>query len=313
MGKGNPKVKSKVVVKQNTDLRDHLNSRHRNKNQNHCAEAPMETVNTTQPTRKRTRSSSNKSESRAKMTEAESRTYAKTRRSDRSTRSSKSDEELDYKDDVYVSGQEMTETAVRFEEDNDIVDLTVNDHSNFTEEDDRDSEFSDQEEGELMDTRPNSDAEKSADEADEVVPLISTHKKNNERLSVEDQLSKVNSTLEFMQEMMIKKGMFDEFEDSMAKQREKGARPKKRASGGKELNACELNSDTTIYKVAVEEQVKVNAKLSDNDQTDPEISFKINDVSRRESTSSEDFAIYALTNYYSNHILFKPDFKSNIP
>ena len=99
----------------------------------------------------------------------------------------------------------------------------------------------------------------------------------------EDQLSEVSLTLQVMQEMMIKKGLFNEFEEKLARDREHGALPKRKASGGnEEFNLDNSSSDMTIYKEAVGKQSTVESVV------DPEITFKLNEDGRWGSSSSEE-------------------------
>ena len=290
-------VKSKVVKKQ-PDLRDQLNkkSSRKNANGNHCAD--METQN--KPlTRKRYRESKSRE-----------RDSSKRNKSDTFERD---EEELDYFDDQDHE-QENKRESVRFEEDNNIVEISLNEtQSQFMSEDenDRDSEFSEREDGELEDeSRHQSESEMAASDAEGENPRQTTssaqrsrrhvnQNKNKERRSLKDQLDQVSSTLQVMQEMMIKKGIFNEFEEQQKGARSKGGpTPKRKASGGKsqsfqdnenktEASVIESNSETTIYKEAVLERSTVETIV------DPEISFKVNteveqEGARRGSSSSEE-------------------------
>ena len=85
-----------------------------------------------------------------------------------------------------------------------------------------------------------------------------------------------------MQQIMVEKGIFKEFEESQKSKRTGKVQTKKRASRGmlNEVEQAELNnsySETTIYKPAIEKQQMV----------DPEISFKLPEE-RRGSSSSEE-------------------------
>ena len=195
----------------------------------------------------------------------------KQRRQEESVDSSQSDMEID---------------QIAFEENNNVVQITVDegDRSQFPSEDERDSEQSETEEGEVIKD------ETLIEQVDD--RRIVKNKPEKSWRSVEDKLDDLSSTLKNMQEMMIQKGIFEEFENSQKRKRmsKDGANPKRKASGGENLNNS--YSETMIYQQAIEKQVEeeMETGLDQRVNVDQEISFKVknSEEPRRGSSSSED-------------------------
>ena len=117
---------------------------------------------------------------------------------------------------------------------------------------------------------------------------------------MEKQLDDMSTTLKFMQEMMLKNGLFKANEDSA----DKTVKDKQKSEYETNLS----NSETTIYhKAVLPDNIVVQGnetidnergQSTDNIQVDPEITFKLNQdannsneniqINRRESSSSEE-------------------------
>ena len=205
-------------------------------------------------------------------------------RSRRDTSGENESSEIDGVDDL---------NTVRFEENNNLIELGVTENDDKTEfpseAEDSSSDESEEEEGEITDNDENEVGNQESEQEQsepEVPPQKSVRKVvRKSRPSVEDKVDELSSTVKAMQEMMREKGLLEEFEKSQNKRKKKVTKKKQNHhhKSSKDQSACESeeeNSDTTIYQEAVK------AVAIEYQETDPEISFKIN--SKRESTSSED-------------------------
>ena len=199
-----------------------------------------------------------------------------------------------------------TET-ITFQEDDNVVEIAVCDEDGddfLSEDEDRVSE-SEAEDGEIASEPDASTVEviQSNDDEEERIqqsPSRRVIKKAKRRSSVEKQLDDMSTTLKFMQEMMLKNGLFKANEDSA----DKTVKDKQKSEYETNLS----NSETTIYHEAVlPDNVVVQGNetidnergwSTDNIQVDPEITFKLNQdvnnsneniqINRRESSSSEE-------------------------
>ena len=183
--------------------------------------------------------------------------------------------------------------TVCFEENNNLIELSVtknDDKSEFpSEAEESSSDESEEEEGEIADNK-DKDNEGQESEPEQIEREASPRKVTRKvirrsRPSVEDKVDELSSTVKAMQEIMREKGLLEEFEKSQNKRKKKSTKEKRshHHRSSKDNNACESeeeNSDTMIYQEAVK------ADELECQETDPEISLKLN--SKRESTSSED-------------------------
>ena len=128
------------------------------------------------------------------------------------------------------------------------------------------------------------------DQSDQATTRQVRNKGKKSRPSVEEKLDEVSSTLKVMQDLMIKKGMFEEFQEIQKNHREKPHAAKRRASGGNQNNGNDnlpnLNdsySETTIYKDVIK---KESASFNVSQQVDPEITFNLNALKTNEKCNS---------------------------
>ena len=98
------------------------------------------------------------------------------------------------------------------------------------------------------------------------------------RQSVEEKIDHLTTALFSMQDMMKKKGFFNEGPGPST-----SATPRKRNKAGK--NVAESESDNTIYHNAVEHKLKGKDDVDPNDEMETEVTFNLKCL--RESTSSE--------------------------
>ena len=149
----------------------------------------------------------------------------------------------DSESDQFDSVDCRSADQVQFEEDDNIVQISVfNDRNEFPS----DEEFSEEseEEGELKDDQQsvgNTDTGPSTSRATEHRVI-----KKSRRQSIEDQVEKLSSTVEAMQQLMKEKGILDEFN------KKQDRRDKAKSSRSGEMG--ESLSVTTIYQEAVPQQ-----------------------------------------------------------
>ena len=191
---------------------------------------------------------------------------------------------------------------VQFEEDGDNVVMDIDDGGQAAHEFQSDNEAtdvetepddSDKSEGEYTDP-DTSLAQESMESEDSDREGLQTpskrhsssvsHQNRDRRQSVEDKLDTLTDTLKVMQNMMIKKGFFDE---DKPKAKKKGKTTRKSRGKNIELNECnKSDSRTTIYQNILQKKGNDGEPVFFSDPEDPEVQFKQNQV--RESTSSED-------------------------
>ena len=111
---------------------------------------------------------------------------------------SSENELLDYEDDL--DDRELAKAVATFEEDDNVVQITINEQEQFpSDAEDKDSEFSESEEGELKESRPASESGMETDNPiEDAGPSTSAHggarPKHYDRRSVEDKLDQVTPT-----------------------------------------------------------------------------------------------------------------------
>ena len=188
-----------------------------------------------------------------------------------------SEEELDYEDSDQLEQVEFTEGT-------NMINMSVSQNHDQTSDNESSSK---DEQSELEDGEVNKIASGARSDNNSVdqSPSRKIIQKKQRRQRLQSKLDDVSSTLKIMQQMMVKKGFFDEEEqpDQDGKLTEK---TKRKPRGGKCDDATDStqissHSDTTIYREAVRPESDTNRV----EVIDREISFNIK---RKESTSSED-------------------------
>ena len=197
-----------------------------------------------------------------------------------------SEELLDYDDDVMDTDESE---KVHFVEGDNQVDFEVHNEESESPSDGEasTSEESDVEDGEVNESDLNHDYSESEEASTSTGSKGRTFKKKSktgsERRSLEAKLDEVTSSLHWMQQLMKRKGLFDEEQVASAdgkSERKRSKMCKNKAKQGEPTS--ESYSETTIYHEAVMPDDKVN-KI----QVDDEVSFKVPE-NNRNSTSSED-------------------------
>ena len=232
-GGGRSKSKDRSAVKSvNKSDGRRSDSNHENRNDNHVG---MENNN-----RKRTCSVSGVRQPKR---------FKQNSKSDRQTRAqTKSSEESDFLE----TSQDTEVTRCEFEEGDELVQITIiNDKAEFPSDENSDS---DQEEGELQESEGLEDEEAvppvDNSQRSEQATKGDNRKVKDKRLSIEDQIEGLTSTVQAMQQMMREKGILEEFEkghkNNMARQ--PNSKSKKRTGESEPSQSCDdTQSETSLF------------------------------------------------------------------
>ena len=217
--------------------------------------------------------------------------------------------------------------AVQFEEDDQLIqmDVDADDFSSEGEVEESDSENADQQMEVSMNhsliSTAEMDSEAEATEAEsetenEEIPeheagrqRVGRSKETKKRVSVEDKLDTLTSTLQVMQDMMIKKGFFED-EKTRKSEKKKGEKPKiidkpnkKKVNEMGTTSATVTSSETTIYEKAV----KQVSEEFDEIRVDPEIHFRQKKSKKDRISSSSDEPVDTSDEFMDVDVPFKED------
>ena len=170
--------------------------------------------------------------------------------------------------------------AVAFEENGEVIEMEINAAEDFeteNEETEGDSETESETEMEIEAGEISDESTQNSSDKTETDAALRSHRKSDiqkkrQRQSMEERLDKMSDTLLAVQQLIAQNGMMQN-----SKRADQGGH-----TGKDELNSS--NSDTMIYQNVLSKEVP---NIPEDNELDPEITFKVN-CTKRDSSSSED-------------------------